>query len=117
VATKAQRFKHESERSGPKRAPKPTRVKRVQGPDTSLPGVSATDRRSGGGHTAARNPSERAGRKASVTLEDSTSGRPSRKSTRASKNRGKSSEALQRKAQSQAQTPESRARRARAKLR
>ena len=112
MATRAHQFKSKTEREGPKRAPQVTKHGRSFGPDTSLPGISATDKKWGGVHTAARNPSLRGARKATVELEDSTSGHPSRKSTRASKNHGKPASALQRKAQSAKQTPESRARRA-----
>lgn len=112
MATRAHQFRSKAEREGPKRAPKPKKRARAFGPDTSLPGISATDKKWGGIHTAARNPSLHGGRKATVQLEDSTTGHPSRKSTRASKNRGKPAGALQRKAQNAARTPESRARRA-----
>jgi ribosome-associated translation inhibitor RaiA len=56
--------------------------------DTSAPGVSASDRKAGGGSTAARNV-KRSTSRATAALEDSATGKPSRKSTRASANRAK----------------------------
>ncbi len=80
--------------------------------DTSLPGVSASDRKAGGGSTAARNVRLRA-RRASVTLEDSARPRPSRKSTRKSANRQKAASKLARKAKRAHHAPAARARRQR----
>jgi hypothetical protein len=80
--------------------------------DTSLPGVSASDRKAGGGSTAARNVSLRAQR-ATVTLEDSARPRPSRKSTRRSANRQKAASKLGRKKKRAVHAPSARARRAR----
>ena len=117
MATKAHQFKSEAQRSGPKKAPRVVTRRADFGPDTSLPGISATDKKWGGAHTAARNPSLRGARKATVQLEDSTSGHPSRKSTRASKNHGKPGAGLQRKAANVTLKPESRARRAAVKKR
>lgn len=113
MATRAQQYRSDQQRSGAKRVPTHKKPRRSFGPDTSLPGVSATDKKWGGTHTAERNRSARASAKAAVALEDSTTGRPSRKSTRAGKNHAKPDVALQRKAASAASTPESRARRAR----
>ena len=87
MATKAEQFRYDVERSGPKRPAAPKRPPRNVPVDTSLPGVSATDRKVGAGATATRNASERAGRAAMYRLEDSGTGRPSRKSTRRSANR------------------------------
>jgi hypothetical protein len=81
--------------------------------DTSLPGVSATDRKAGGGSTAARNVRLRA-RRATATLEDSALERPSRKSTRRSANRQKSGAKLGRKKKRAHHAPSARARRSRA---
>ncbi len=117
MATKAHQFQSDKQRSGPKRAPKVITRRADFGPDTSLPGISATDKKWGGKHSAARNPSLRGARKATVQLEDSTSGHPSRKSTRAGKNRGKPDSQLQRKSSNATRTPESRARRAAVKKR
>ena len=85
MATKAQTFRYLAERSGPDRASKPKK-RRDAATDTSKPGVSATDRKAGGGSSAARNRSLHAARKGGVKLEDSQT-TPSRKSTRRSKGR------------------------------
>ena len=79
--------------------------------DTSLPGVSATDRKAGGGSTAARNVQRRA-RRATVTLEDSARPRPSRKPTRKSANRSKAASQIARARKRAHHAPSSRARRA-----
>lgn len=79
--------------------------------DTSLPGVSATDRKVGARATAKRNTQLRA-RRATATLEDSATGRPSRKSTRRSANRAKSGNKLARKVKRKLHGPKARARRA-----
>lgn len=78
--------------------------------DTSLPGVSASDRRAGGDMTARRNTRKRTGR-ATAALEDSRT-KPSRKSTRRSANRSKLSQGKERTALSQSITPSARAARA-----
>jgi hypothetical protein len=78
--------------------------------DTSLPGVSATDRKVGGKATAKRNTQLRA-RRATATLEDSATGKPSRKSTRRSANRAKSGNELARKVRRKLNSPKARARR------
>jgi hypothetical protein len=81
MSTKAEEFRYWTERSGPKKPKSPPRQRRDLAVDTSKPGVSATDRKAG-----ARKESGRAGKKAAYALE--TSGKsPSRRSTRASKNR------------------------------
>lgn len=87
MATKAELFRYQAERSGPKRPKKPAKRPRNSPVDTALPGVSASARKAGAGSTAARNVSGRAARSAPYRLEDSRSGRPSRKSTRRSANR------------------------------
>lgn len=76
-----------------KAASKKTRGRRDVNVDTSLPGVSATDRKAGleNGEwsTAARNV-HRAGKpNATHALEDSATGKPSRKSTRRSADHAK----------------------------
>lgn len=91
MATKAEGFRYLEERSGPKkskRAPRPPRNVPV---DTALPGVSATDRRVGGGATARRNRSARAAARGVYALEDSATGKASRRSARKSANRAKPS--------------------------
>ena len=83
MSTKAERFRYQSERSGPKLPKAPPRP-RKQSVDTSEPGVSASDRSPG----VPRNASEHAAKKASYKLETSAT-KPSRKSTRRSANRVK----------------------------
>jgi hypothetical protein len=76
--------------------------------DTSQPGVSASDRRAGGGSTARRN-SERNTAGATSALEDSARDRPSRKSTRKSANHAKSDSNLQRRQIRRVTSPQARA--------
>jgi hypothetical protein len=78
--------------------------------DTAAPGTSATDRKAGGGSSAARNTKlNRAGM--GYTLEDSA-GKPSRKSTRKSANRTKSGSQLGRAQRRKIRSPKARATRA-----
>jgi hypothetical protein len=79
--------------------------------DTAAPGVSATDRKAGGGSSAARNTKLRLRRMGS-TLEDSAR-KPSRKSTRKSANRAKSGSKLARRQKREIASPKARATRAR----
>jgi ribosome-associated translation inhibitor RaiA len=81
--------------------------------DTSAPGVSATARKAGGGSTAARNVSKRA-RKATARLEDSATGKPSRKSTRGSAGRAKAGSKQRRAAVRTARSPKRKATKAQA---
>lgn len=81
--------------------------------DTSRPGVSASDRRAGGGSTARRN-TKRNTRKATAMLEDSARARPSRKSTRRSVNRSKRDSNLRRRQTRATTAPRARAGRAQA---
>ncbi len=115
MSTKAERFRHATERSGPKQTKKPARPRRNTPVDTAQPGVSATDRRAGASSTATRNRSKRAARKASFALEDSTTGRPSRKSTRKSANRAKPDSNLKRRQTRATRSPEARAAKSKAK--
>jgi ribosome-associated translation inhibitor RaiA len=94
---------------------RPEKQRRDAYVDTAQPGVSASDRRAGGGHSARRNTKARTDR-ATATLEDSRS-RPSRKSTRRSANRGKPSQGKERTAVAKSVTPTARARRAIARTR
>ncbi|HVH43411.1 MAG TPA: HPF/RaiA family ribosome-associated protein [Labilithrix sp.] len=91
-------------------AERPEKERRDAWVDTSLPGVSASDRKAGGGSTAARNTRLRAPR-ATATLEDSAQDRPSRKSTRRSANRQKSGTKLERRQKRAVHAPSARARR------
>jgi hypothetical protein len=88
--------------------------RRARHVDTSAPGVSASDKKAGGGATAARNPSLRA-RKATVALEDSATGKPSRKSTRGGTQRAKSGSKQRRRAVRVARSPKRRASKAQAR--
>lgn len=72
--------------------------------DTSQPGVSATDRKAGGSSTAARNV-KRSTSRATAALEDSATGKPSRKSTRGSANRAKAGSKQGRRAKVRAASP------------
>lgn len=81
MATKAERFRYWSERSGPRKPKSPPRPRRDVPVDTSKPGVSATDRKVG-----PRKPSPKVAKKAAYVLEVAD-GRPSRKSTRKAANR------------------------------
>jgi hypothetical protein len=84
--------------------------------DTTQPGVSATDRKAGGGSTAARNVKRRTSR-ATAALEDSATGKPSRKSTRSSANRAKGGSKQGRQAKVRTASPKRRATRAKARER
>jgi hypothetical protein len=72
--------------------------------DTSQPGLSATDRKAGGSSTAARNV-KRSTSRATAALEDSATGKPSRKSTRGSANRAKAGSKQGRRAKVVAASP------------
>jgi hypothetical protein len=99
MATRSQAFKSEQQREAripkKKRPPRPRRDFPV---DTSQPGVSASDRKVGGGSSGTRNVSKRTARKGGAVLEDSATGKPSRKSTRKASGRVKRTSNLQRKA-------------------
>lgn len=94
MPTKAQWARYHAERAGPKKAKRPPRPRRDAPVDTSMPGISATHRKAGGGLMARRNFSGRSEANAPYALEDSARGRPSRKSTRKSANRSKPSHPL-----------------------
>jgi putative sigma-54 modulation protein len=80
-------------------------------PDTAQPGVSADMQKVGEGHTAVRNAKLNTEGFA-YELEDSTNGRPSRKSTRAGKNRLKHGQALALRTKTAVHSPSMRAQRA-----
>ncbi len=115
MATRAENFRAESQHTKPPRTKQVRKPKIDDGVDTSEPGVSATDKRKGIEHTADRNRAEHAERKATSVLEDSESGTPSRKSTRASGAGGKASSNLDRKVTRALRQPEAQAARAKAK--
>jgi|SRR5687767_15680629 hypothetical protein len=104
MATKAERARAEAERQGPKK-PKRARRRRDVPVDTSLPGVSATDRKAGLLDTADRNRSGRAAKKGGAALESSAT-KPSRKSTRRSQGRIKRTTNLQVEAIRRATSPQ-----------
>jgi hypothetical protein len=114
MATKAQQFRAEQQRSNrPPKAKKPKRPRRDVPTNTALPGVSATDRKAGGAGTANRNASNR--KKGGPALEDSATGKPSRKSTRKSLGRVKLATNLTRRQTRKVSSPQARA--ARGKVR
>jgi hypothetical protein len=118
MATKAQRFRAEQQRNANAPKPKqPRRPRRDFPVDTALPGVSATDRKVGAGATASRNRSARAKEKGGARLEDSATGRPSRKSTRKSEGHIKRTSNLRRKAIRKASSSKIRAMKAKARER
>jgi hypothetical protein len=79
------------------------------GIDTSEPGVSADMRKVGDGHTATRNTKLNTAGLA-YALEDSSDGKPSRKSTRGGKNRLKHGQALALRSKDAVHSPSNRAR-------
>ena len=81
---KAEQFRRDAQRPSPR--PPAKKGPKRKGVDTSQPGVSASSFKRGLGHSAPRNASKHADRKAAVALEDSATGRPSRKSSRKSAN-------------------------------
>jgi hypothetical protein len=118
MATKAQAFKAQQARdANPPKAKAPRRPRRDDPVDTSLPGVSATDRKAGAGRSGKRNFSKRAAAKGGARLEDSATGQPSRKSTRKSKGRMKRTANLQRRATRESTSGKSKAARAKARAR
>jgi hypothetical protein len=87
---------------------RPEKVRRDMPIDTSKPGSSASDRRVGYGHTGKRNTKlNNAGM--TYALEDSTDGKPSRKSSRRSSNRIKPANGLTLRTKSAALSPKSNA--------
>jgi hypothetical protein len=117
MSTKAEQHRWEQERAKPDK-PKQAKPPRRDTPvDTAKPGVSATDRKAGDGSTASRNRSTHAAKKATYALEDSATGRPSRKSTRRAKNRAKPNSNLTRQKQREVRSPEARATQAAARKR
>lgn len=88
MSTKAEAFLAKQQRKAqPKVAKKVGKPKRNDPVDTSLPGVSATDRRAGHGPSGARNESARGAKKGGAAMEAVDRGPASRKSTRGSAGR------------------------------
>lgn len=90
MATKAERFRYWTERSGPKKPKSTPRPRRDVPVDTAQPGVSATDRRAG----VPRKPSPAVATKAPYAFERGAS-RPSRKSTRKANSRQRTDSKMQ----------------------
>jgi ribosome-associated translation inhibitor RaiA len=95
-------------------AERPEKLRRDAWVDTAQPATSASDRKVGAGSTARRNTKLNLAGMTSM-LEDSASGRPSRKSTRRSAGRAKRDSALRLRATARATSPEERARKPRAR--
>jgi hypothetical protein len=93
VATKAERFRAEQERSGPKRAPRPVKHKRGR----PVPNPTA------------HNLAARAAKRGVYVVELCMSARPSRKSSRKSKNHIKTDTAMRITAVNRSTSPEVRA--------
>lgn len=119
MVTKADAYRREQQAKQRKKNAKPKKPKKVRprDVDTAMPGVSASDVKRGAHHTAERNVSMHAERKASVVLEDSESGKPSRKSSRKSANRLKMASGLEKEAARRLNTPKAKATRAKARAR
>lgn len=100
MATKAQQFRHEQERLGPKKA---KQVKKAHHLDPA--------------HTDSRNVTKRGDKQVGMALEDSLSGRPSRKSSRKSSHGGRNDVELMRAARTASQSPKAQASRAKASRR
>ncbi|MFO0673752.1 MAG: hypothetical protein U0235_29720 [Polyangiaceae bacterium] len=110
MATKAEQFKAQQQKdANPPKAKRAPRPKRNEPVDTSLPGVSASDRKAGHGRSGERNVSKRAAKKGGAKLEDSATGKPSRKSTRKSSGGAKRTSNLSRKATRKATAPKTKA--------
>jgi hypothetical protein len=95
MATRAELFRAEQERQGPKKAPM----------------LRQADRQHDPGHTMNRNLSKKGDRRAGAALEDSASGRPSRKSTRPSSQHGRNDTTLMKVARDASLTPKAAANR------
>ncbi|MBA3457557.1 MAG: hypothetical protein H0T42_31035 [Deltaproteobacteria bacterium] len=106
MATKAQAFRTKQQRAAnPPKAKQPKRARRDQLVDTSLPGVTATDRKA----TRRSNRNSLAGRRGGAALEDQGTGRASRKSTRKSADRTKRTTNQQLQAVRKTRSPQARA--------
>ncbi|NUP09411.1 MAG: hypothetical protein HOW73_25440 [Polyangiaceae bacterium] len=115
MATRAERYRAATERSGPKKPPTPVRKSKRTKTDFSEGTPDPVRRVEDSSHTSERHVSRRAARKADVALEDSATGKATRKSTRSSKNRGRPSDSLGVRAKRTTAAPATRARKAKAK--
>ena len=111
MATKAQQIKDAELVASRKPRAKKVRPRRDVPVDTSLPGVSATNRKAG--RAGARNVSKRAAKKGGAVLEESATSRPSRKSTRRSAGRLEPAAPLRTRQVERVRSPEAKAARAR----
>lgn len=85
MVSKARAFKIQQQKdANPPKPKRPRKPRRDVPVDTSKRGVSASDRKAGGGRSGTRNLSSRAKAKGGAKLEDSATGKPSRRSTRKS---------------------------------
>lgn len=115
MTTRAQDFRREQQREA--KPPKPTapaRGRRDDPVDTAMPGVSATDRKVGFGSSGPRNVSARSDKKGGAVLEDSATGKASRKSTRTASGGANRTAELRRRATRKASAPSATAARAKA---
>jgi hypothetical protein len=114
MATRAELYRADQERKNQKPSAKKTTLRRDASVDTSRPAVAADERRAGLAGTALRNiktsPSKQKGGPA---LESSSSGKPSRKSTRASAGHVKLASNLQRRQIRRTHSPQETAARSR----
>src|SRR5688572_508282 len=117
MATKSQLTQNVAMQEGRTPRPKRKKVRRDRPVDTAKPGVSATDRKAGKGHTALRNVSKKGTRKGVAELEDSTTERPTRKSTRRSSSHTKAATPLQNRQVNRVRSPKASAARAAARAR
>ena len=115
MSTKAEAFASTRERSGPKKKPAPKSTPRAKKAASKERALRETSGRPAGAETAARNVHGKSKSSFSHALEDSGSGRPSRKSTRREANQSKLDGQLERRQLRRTTAPESRARRAAAK--
>lgn len=116
MTAKANEFRAKQQREAhPPKPKRPKRPRRDGVVDTSEPGVSASDRKVGAGHSAERNASTRVAKRGGPRLEDSATGKPSRKSTRKSAGHVDTTSTLRLKASRKTASPQARARRAKVK--
>ena len=106
MSTKAERARSRTERSKP---PKPKKAYVPKGTRARSVAAEVTNGGYAGGVTATRNVKSSRGDHPTHGLEDSATGRPTRKSTRKGANRVKPDSQLRRRAVRQSQSPEARA--------
>ncbi|MDP1921123.1 MAG: hypothetical protein Q8L14_33085 [Myxococcales bacterium] len=115
MTTRAQAFRVKQQHAAnPPRPTQPARGRRDDPVDTASPGVSATDRKVGFGSSGTRNVSARADKKGGAVLEDSATGKASRKSTRGASGGANRTAELRRRATRKVSAPSAVAARAKA---